>query len=355
VKATLGVLLVAVVLALAAAAVLQPRWLRPPAPRPAQLGMPRELAHGSRASGMPPATTVPMRATVAPTPARLGERLLYRGSVIVSGGRTAGIRPPQTAGDLSWGRARTGTTSGLHPSLGLLGEASDSVWIEVPLQVFTTGQVAIPGPAVTLAGPGTAGRVTNLPNVYLYILPTVTAQDSAATLRPLRGPLGAPWWERVPWLLVSAALLGIAIAFAIANAISARRRRSAPLAPLPATPQRGIGPGAEALAALARLREQRLLAQGRFGDHALALTSILRRYLERSAGTLRPGDTSGELVERMRVGPLGERELAELTRMLGLWDRIKFARASVGVGEAESTERALEELVRGREPGGAAA
>jgi len=98
--------------------------------------------------------------------------------------------------------------------------------------------------------------------------------------------------------------------------------------------------------ALAKLREERLPEQGRFDAHALALTRILRRYLEARLGTPRPGDTSTELLQRLRASRLASDDVQRLEGLLGLWDRVKFARAPLDVPEAQRCETAVESLVR---------
>lgn len=298
----------------------------------------------------------PTRVTVTPSPARLGQRLTYRGSILVEPGWRVRFDRPKGGGDFSWGEPRTGRESVVTPRYRSHRFAGvDSAWIEVPLQAFITGPVSVPGPAIEVVGPSGIDRrqVTVLPAAHLVVLPTITAADSNARLRALHGPLRAPWWERVPWPLVVAALV-VAAAVAGIVLLLRRRRKPAPASSAPrpvAAPPRD--PGAEALAELAKLRALRLPEAGRFADHAFALSRILHRYLEAVVGTPRPGDTSGELVARLRESRLPAEDVNRLEGLLGLWDRVKFARAPLGVEEAVRCEAAVESLVR-REMRGAA-
>jgi hypothetical protein len=180
-----------------------------------------------------------------------------------------------------------------------------------------------------------------------------TPADSAADLRALHGPLAAPWWERVAWGWV----IAVALVLALLVALIARLRRRRPVvpvvAPVATAPRRD--PGAEALAELAALRRLQLPEHGRFSEHAFHLTRILRRYLELTAGGVRPGDTTTELLTRLGGGavaappaapPRPAADLSRLEGLLRLWDRIKFARASSTLDESRRTEGAVEALVR---------
>jgi hypothetical protein len=334
---------------------LVPAKLVPPGGRPRgtpaeSLGvrMPAALSGPARRTGRT-IPNLPTRVAVSPVPARLGERMTYRASMLVGLGTRVRFDRPAPGGEFTWGTARTGRTSVNSSRFHNFNYGGvDSVWMEIPLQVFSTGRVSIPGPAVEVVeASGAGGRtVTRLPTVHLIVLPTITAADSNARLRALHGPLPAPWWERVPWTLVAA--VAMLLAALVGLIVLLRRRKPAAPAPVAARPQPARDPGAEALAQLARLRAQRLPEAGRFAEHALALTFILRRYLEAVVGTPRPGDTSGELVARLRQSRLSGDDVTRLEGLLGLWDRVKFARAPLGVEEAGRCEFAVEALVRRR-------
>ena len=223
------------------------------------------------------------------------------------------------------------------------------MWFEARLQVFDAGPVAIPGPVVRFQPmPGTnRPGSSRLPTVHLVILPSITAADSNAELRALHGPLTAPWWERVPWRFV---LVGVLLIVAIILAVRAlRRRKPKPVpraAPAMASARPRLDPAAEALRALAALRARELPAAARFGEHALELTAILRRFLEATLNSPRPGDTSGELLARFKASRMPEDDFERLEGLLALWDRVKFARAPLTEAEATRCEQAVESYVR---------
>ncbi len=317
-----------------------------------RVGMPDSLRRGSRASAVL-VRRFPARTLVTPAPAKLGQQLVFRASVIVPADAKVKFEVPEGGGDFTWGKpvaSKRRLVYGAH--LDLYGEWADSVAVEIPLQVFATGQVTVPGVGVTIDQTQRGGQKLRMrtPGVRLFVLPTVTAADSAQGLKPVRGPLGAPWWERVPWTTVLLVLLAIVAAVLAFRWWSRRARRPAPAAAAPSARVPVRDPSAEALAALAKLRAQRLPEAGRFGEHSVELTRILRRYLEATLGTPRPGDTSTELLARLGGGQLEPSDLVRLELLLSLWDRVKFARAPLDRSEAERCESAVEALVR-RAPG----
>jgi hypothetical protein len=225
----------------------------------------------------------------------------------------------------------------------------DTSWIEVPLQVFSPGIVPVPGLRFHATWSGTFAPQTNdpfqrVPMAKLIVVNVRTAADSAKGLKEVHGPLGAPWWERVPWAWVLAGLVLVALAIVIARLL--RRKKPVPVAPT--APVRR-DPMAEALAALKALRALHLPEAGRFAEHAFRLGQILRRYLEVTVALARPGDTTPELVAHLRGAGLAADDLQRLTALLRVWDRVKFAREPFTVEEAVRSEDAVEAHVRARE------
>ena len=294
---------------------------------------------------------VQMKVRLSPTPARIGQALRYRAVILVEPERKVRFEPPQSGGAFSWSDVRAGRTQQSTWDQWRNGKTYvDSVWLEARLQAFETGVLTVPGPLAhidPLPNSRQAG-MTRLPSVRLVVIPTVTAADSNETLRGIHGPLGAPWWERLPLAaLVTAASLIIAWVVVLRKA---RRRVRKPVrrvvAPALVTLKPRLDPAAEALRALFTLRAKKLPEQQRFGEHALELTAILRRFLEATVTTPRPGDTSGELLERLRASRLPADDLERLEGLLGLWDRVKFARAPLTEVEATKCEEAVEAYVR---------
>ena len=313
--------------------------------------VPPALRNGPRASGTTfsdPASQLQMRVRLSPSSARIGQALTYRGSVLVDRDTKVRFEPPQSGGAFTWSKVRAGREkkrwwlASHTPSL-------DSVWFEARLQVFESGRVTVQGPVVQLSQlpPTTRPGSARLPNVSVTIVPTLTAADSSSELRSLHGPLRAPWWERIGWVPI---VVGAIVLFVIAWVI-ARMRKKKPVpvaapAASPMAPRPRMDPAGEALRALAALRARELPQAGKFSEHAFQLTAILRRFLEATVTTPRPGDTSGELLERLRSARMPEDDYERLEGLLTLWDRVKFARAPLTEQEAARCEEAVESFVR---------
>jgi len=311
--------------------------------RPIQRIPEQMLPEGMRGSYIPTGAKVEMHVRVTPSLARVGEAIHYRAHVVVDMDQKVRFDPPQGGGEFTWSQLRAGRE---HPPWWrrTAYEACDSVWFEARLQVFTPGAISIPGPIVHLE----PSRMTRIPTAHVVVVPTVTAADSNQSLRGLHGPLGAPWWERVPLGLIVAGLALIVAWFVVLRKLRHRERkpvrRVATPTVMPSRPR--IDPAAEALRALFTLRAKKLPAQQRYGEHALELTAILRRFLEATVATPRPGDTSGELLDRLRATRHEPADLERLEGLLGLWDRVKFARAPLTEAEAIRCEDAVEAYVR---------
>jgi hypothetical protein len=289
------------------------------------------------------------RATLEPGVARLGERVLYRGEVVARSGESIQFMPPEPDSVFTWGTPRVGRRASASPgqkrppgpSRGL-----DTLWIEIPLQVFEIGVHTIPGVRVVQrASPSDPpALLMRLPDVRLPVIPVMTAADSNSKLREVHGPLAAPWWERVPWLWV---ILGLLIAAAIVWLVRKLRKRKPVAVPAPvAKPAARRDPVAEALGDLRALKARRLPEAGEFSEHAFVLGRILRRYLEATVAITRPGDTTPELIEHLKLSSLADGEVQRLSGLLRVWDRIKFARDPFTAEEAHRAEDSVEAFIQ---------
>ena len=316
----------------------------------AALAAPAASARGAAAPGAAPTTAfadsglpsssglrlLPARVSVRPDRAALGEPMRYAAWVLVPRGTRAQWLPPDSGGAFSWGAVAARRA----PGPGGL----DTLAFESRVQVFATGSVSIPGPRFVIPGAADPSP-RRLPVARVTLEATPGVADSNATLRPVRGPLAAPWWERVPWTLTLASLALIA---AVTALIVWSRRRAVTAAPARAPHASPQDPAEAALAELAALRALGLPGQGRFADHAFMLTRIARRYLEATAGTPLPGDTTPELLRHLEAAGFEAGLLAQLALLLRMWDQVKFAREPSTVAESTRAEQVIEEMAQRR-------
>jgi hypothetical protein len=278
--------------------------------------------------------------------AKIGEPVLYR--AWITGGDPARVRfaAPDSGGAFTWGplratvkapRAKPAERDAIR---GVSFADFDTVWVEAPLQAFATGDLSVPGLAFELDD-GSGPRAGRLPMTKLVVAPMLTAADTSARLRGLRGPLAAPWWERVPWTIVALVVLGLGACVAVI--VWLRRRLPAPVEAAPVVAR---DPMTQALAELDALKRLGLPARRRFAEHAFQLGRIVRRFLEATLATPLPGDSTPELVIHLEAARLSGEDLKRIETLMRSWDQVKFARAEASADEAGRAEQSVEGLVR---------
>lgn len=281
---------------------------------------------------------------VRPSRAHLADPLLYHGAVIVSPGVRVRWVAPRSDSEWTWGSLRPWHHGAEDGSSARGRTIADTFHAEVPLQAWTTGVRSVPGLTFEIEDRSRGARAVNrLPPVRITIEAVIPAGDTSAQLHPLRGPLAAPWWEKVPWRWVIAGLALLLAVILLWRWLARRRRAARPAGPASAPL---LDPVQQALAELASLRGLHLPEQGRFGEHAFHLTRIARQFLESAAGTPRPGDTTPELIARLPGAGLGPEDQGTLAGLLRSWDLVKFARVGSSREEAARAESSLESFVR---------
>jgi hypothetical protein len=286
------------------------------------------------------------QASVRPGYARIGQIVRYRGRVLIGRGADLRWQVPAGGGVFEWGSPRIQRIPAYSGSRNRAKEVlfADTLQVEFSLQAFMPGLLTVPGLGFEVREANGARWTGQLPVVRLAVAAVVSQDDTSARLRPLRGPLSAPWWERVPWLIVG--LIAVALAL-VAFIVWRTRRGGAPVSEgVRAGPPKD--PATVALEALAALRGLRLPEHGRYAVHAFELTRILRRFLEATQDAPRPGDSTPELVVHLGAARLTPAERESVAGLLATWDRVKFARVASSLVEARWAEDAVEGLVRRR-------
>lgn len=149
----------------------------------------------------------------------------------------------------------------------------------------------------------------------------------------------------IKWTLV--ALLALAALAYAAKRILERygKRFSDMFRPAPPLP-----PHEAALAALEKLRAQRLWQEGKHKLYYSALTDILRTYIAGRYGVSAMEMTSDEIVEAMRGVDLPRKSAMDLAQILREADLVKFAKAAPEADENEAAYRAACDFVEQTKP-----
>ena len=147
------------------------------------------------------------------------------------------------------------------------------------------------------------------------------------------------------WTLV--ALLALAALAYAAKRILKRygKRFSDMFRPAPPLP-----PHEAALAALEKLRAQRLWQEGKHKLYYSALTDILRTYIAGRYGVSAMEMTSDEIVEAMRGVDLPRKSAMDLAQILREADLVKFAKAAPEADKNEAAYRAACDFVEQTKP-----
>jgi len=204
--------------------------------------------------------------------------------------------------------------------------------------LFALEDAKVPPIAVRYRLPdGTAGEVTTaaIPLQVRTLLPKSKEEQKLADVRPpVRLDVARLFWIALG--AVAALLLAVAVWL-----WWRRRRRAAPAAaPIPE-----MSPDQEARQALDALAASGRLGRGEFRAFYIELTVIAKRYLERRLAAPILEMTTSEMLAFLRQQALTSAMGPLLRDLSGAADRIKFARGSGLVEEAERHLGAVRALV----------
>jgi hypothetical protein len=278
------------------------------------------LVGAAQAGAADPPAPVAVRAWVEPDTGTVGTRFRYTLEVTA---------PPEVEIVLSQPAERLGDFDvvdfGIEPAATRDGHTVLTRWYT--LVGFSPGHRLLPSPPVHYRLPGEAlreapGRETRIS------IESLLAAEEASDIRDVEGPEPVPADLRPLWAL------GGAVAALIALAALLHRLLNRPKRARPAPPPR---PAHEVAAeALERLRSRRLAERGAFEEHYVALSGIVRAYLEERFGLRAPEMTTEEfLLASARVGVLEGRHRTLLADFLAESDLVKFARHRPTVADSE--------------------
>lgn len=210
------------------------------------------------------------------------------------------------------------------------------------LTVWETGDHLVPAPEVHYRVPGEELATAEGNEVLVGVTSLLGADPDKAELKDIRPPIEPPFdWK--PWGVLAAvlALIGL-LAFAFYWFVTRPKRK-------PAIPPRP--PFEIALEGLSRLRGQKLIEAGRFEEYYVALSAVVRRYLEDGFALRAPEMTTEEFL----VAASSDKRLAAAhRRMLGDFlaqaDLVKFARFRPNDTDAEAAYEAAKRFVEETRP-----
>lgn len=192
--------------------------------------------------------------------------------------------------------------------------------------VFGSGDVALP-PWKVMVKRDSLFAIASTDSIRLTLSSVLDDSLAAAKIRDLKpqANLPLPQW---PYWVGAGALLLLALAFAW----WLRRRRRPKAAIVPIVRQR---PADEvALEALRRLDTRRLPVDGKFKEYYVALSEILRRYLEDGFGVAALEETTEELLYDLGRHGFDRDLLNRIRSMCEASDLVKFAKYEPSIEDA---------------------
>jgi len=187
---------------------------------------------------------------------------------------------------------------------------------------FDSGYYAIPPVVFTYKKPGDTALCMAETEALLLTVNTI-AIDTTQPIKPIKGPVSAPYTlkEALPWII--GALLLTAIIYAVYY-IRKRRKESRPLIPVPSAP--ALPDYEIALRELERLRGEKVWQKGLLKEYHTQLTDILRQYLFNHFGIPAHEMTSDEILDAMNRKSINRNAINKLRDILILADLVKFAK-----------------------------
>ncbi|HET9947991.1 MAG TPA: hypothetical protein VFQ22_03590, partial [Longimicrobiales bacterium] len=211
-------------------------------------------------------------------------------------------------------------------------EVSRARWV---LTAFSLGDLEIPSFDVPVTLPD--GSADTLATDAFGVQVVSVGTDPSGDIRDIRGPLALPRSVLRLALLVLLPLLVIALLYLLARRLRARRGGEEAVAAPPPAPAHEV-----ALAALVELEASDLLERGRVKEYHIAVSNILRTYVEDRFRVDAHELTTSEVLERLaRVGIEGS-FASGLRAFLEQCDLVKFAK----VRPAAAQSRQVLELGR---------
>lgn len=188
---------------------------------------------------------------------------------------------------------------------------------------FDSGYYALPPFVFSYKKPGDTTLYTIETEAILMSVNSV-AVDTAQPIKPIKGPLSAPYTlkEALPWIIAGIFVAGLIFLFFY---IRKRRKMAKPIIPVHSAPP--IPDYELALRELERLRGEKVWQRGLIKEYHTQLTDILRQYIDNHYGIQAQEMTSDEIIEKLNRLAVNRLAMNKLTDILFLADLVKFAKA----------------------------
>ena len=270
-----------------------------------------------------------VQAQVDPTTAKLGDLITL--TVRVTHPQALVVDEPAFAKSLG--------TFEVYASTRLASEVTGDKAVErfqATLQDFTTGQQVLPGLEVPYRDPMGKTHTVKTPELTVTIEEIPPGPKDKGDIRGIKGVIGptawSPWW----WALLGAIVVGAA-------AYAWMKRKKIIQGPPPPPP---VPADITALEKLRQLAQTDWLATGKIKEYYIAISEILRGYLEGAFQTPALERTTSELMRDLRrKSEIPVERQAELKELLETCDLVKFAKFRPEAAEATAAHAAAVKFV----------
>ncbi len=226
------------------------------------------------------------------------------------------------------------------------------------LTIFTTGYHMLPAPRLSYTTPDGSRHEATGEALRVHVASLLAQEGQPTDIRDVKPPEDVPfnWWPVLVGGAVLVALTGIGMALSY---FLNRFRRAAVLPPRPAHEV--------ALEALSHLRAKRLPQAGQFEAYYVALSAIVRTYLEDGLQVRAPEMTTEEFLVAVTHAPRSARRPPKgrggrpsrlppahqhlLGTFLAQADLVKFARHRPSLDESDAAYEAAKRFVDETRPG----
>jgi len=196
------------------------------------------------------------------------------------------------------------------------------------LTAYEIGKHELQPVAVRYRTPGSDWTERSTEPVTIEIKSILSAAAGARDIRDIKNPLELPSYRWIFILLLSAALIGLAV-FAIFRLIT----RASGSRRLIIRPAHEI-----AYETLEDIKRRGLIQQGRINEYYVLVSQCIRRYLENRFSIRAPEMTTEEFLVSVKDADLLSGEHKNLLKdFLSSCDMVKFARSHPGCDEAETS------------------